>query len=197
MGKILFFNGWGMDENAVPPMTEGIILNYPYTLPEGIDLHSGEWTAVGWSFGAYYLSKFIAEHPELKFKQVIAVNGHGAMLGKYGIRAKMLQLTLTTLTPASLKDFYKNMALPAGRENTARDFDSIKAELEDFALNYSEQPNPFTAAFVSQGDRIVPAKAMTKYFQEQGVPVTAVEGPHYPFGELSSWAKILEGGASR
>ena len=64
MKLILFFNGWGMDENAVkhlkiPENHELKILSYPYNIKD-IDFEKyNEKYLVAWSFGVYYASKLV------------------------------------------------------------------------------------------------------------------------------------------
>lgn len=110
MKLILFFNGWGMDNHVVqhlkiPPNYELKVLNFPYKVQINPDNYE-EIIAIGWSFGCYYLTKYLIE-TKLSCKEIIALNGHNCILGNYGINPKMLDFTLKTLTPQTLLMFYK------------------------------------------------------------------------------------------
>ena len=46
-----------------------------------------------------------------KVKKIVAINGNGEIIGKFGIIPKIFEFTLSTLTPDSLLKFYKNMGI--------------------------------------------------------------------------------------
>ena len=89
MNKIYFFNGWGMDENLLAYLKNSTeykieIINFPYKLDA--QKISETDILVGYSFGVYYLNKFLNEHRDIKFKKAIGINGLPQTIGKYGYR---------------------------------------------------------------------------------------------------------------
>lgn len=191
MKKILFFNGWGMDNNSIPPDYDGYIINYPYTLPKNLNLSSlEEYTAIGFSFGAYYLAKLLKENPHLKFKKTIFINGHGEMMGKFGIKEKMVDFTLKNLTKESLMDFYKNMNLPQDKKNTTNTLDEIKEELAYFKKSYKPIDIFPNVMIISQKDKIISSKNMKKYVDTYNVQGQYIDRSHYPF--ILSFYEILK-----
>ena len=72
MSKIYFFNGWGMDKNLLNPVKNSTeydieVINFPYN----IDINSidEDDIFIGYSFGVYYLNKFLSENRDLKYKR--------------------------------------------------------------------------------------------------------------------------------
>lgn len=115
MKLILFFNGWGMDENIISHIevpAEYIlkVLNFPYNLDDNIFQQYDEVIPIGWSFGSYYLAKYLTEK-NIKCKKIISLNGSPEMIGKNGISQGVFDLTLNTLTPDTLQKFYGNMGI--------------------------------------------------------------------------------------
>ena len=96
MNLILFFNGWGMDKNCISEIKIPInfclqVVNFPYDYDVKNLKKYEKVYFTGWSFGAWYLSKFIIEN-EIKSQNVIGINGHGEIIGEYGIKEKMIAL---------------------------------------------------------------------------------------------------------
>ena len=167
MNLILFFNGWGMDNNAVaslniPKDYELKEVHFPYEV--NLDqMKYKKIIAIGWSFGCYYLSKYL-QSSKLICDEIIAVNGHGELIGKYGINPKMLKMTLETLTPENLKKFYINMGIDENFIEPNRDYVEIANELRFFCENYSGIANVFTKAIIADNDKIIPTAKQKKYF---------------------------------
>lgn len=196
MNLILFFNGWGMDENCIkniilPRNFELKIINFPYIV-ENINFSIyDEIIPIGWSFGSYYLSKYILEN-NLKFKRVISINGTPETIGNYGITPKIFEFTLNTLTPDSLLKFYKNMGIDENFILPNKNFEDIKKELEFFKLNYIPLKNIFTEVIIGTHDKIIPAMRIKKYFTEKNIAIFEIDAPHFIFSKIKSWSDILE-----
>lgn len=194
MRLILFFNGWGMNEKVVegidiPEGYELKIINFPYEV--NLELTKYEKViAVGWSFGCYYLSKFI-KTTDRKFEKVVGINGNGEIIGKYGITPKIFEFTLVTLTPESLLKFYKNMEIDRGFKNPEKDFEMVKEELQYFKDNYQELDNIFDEIIIGERDKIVPAMRQKKYCEEKNIGYRVFDTGHYPFNYIKSWSEII------
>lgn len=73
MRLILFFNGWGMDSSVVekvelPKDTEIKVINFPYKL-DNLEEYFTKYEdvfLVGWSFGSYYLTKWVLVNRGIK-----------------------------------------------------------------------------------------------------------------------------------
>ena len=73
MSKIYFFNGWGMDKNLLKPVKNSTeynieVIDFPYNIDKNsIDKDD---IFIGYSFGVYYLNKFLSENRDLKYKNL-------------------------------------------------------------------------------------------------------------------------------
>lgn len=195
MKLLLFFNGWGMDNNVIqhlklPLDYELKVVNFPYEIQINQDDYE-EIVAIGWSFGCYYLTKYLIE-TNLSCKQIIAINGHNCILGKYGINPKMLDLTLKTLTPQTLLKFYENMDINSNFKMPEKDFLSIKMELQYFKDNYQDLPFIFTKAFIGDKDKIIPASKQKKLFMQKNIPLYILSAGHCLWHKIDNWQYFIE-----
>ena len=76
MKLILFFNGWGMDENIISHLEIPInytlkVINFPYNFDNAILSQYDDIIFIGWSFGSYYLTKYIIEN-NIKSNKIIS-----------------------------------------------------------------------------------------------------------------------------
>ena len=83
MNLILFFNGWGMDERvieyvAIPKNYKLEVIKFPYEVNTEFEKYN-EIILIGWSFGCYYLTKWLTLNREMlnmsKVKKIVAING--------------------------------------------------------------------------------------------------------------------------
>ena len=200
MRLILFFNGWGMDESVVENIKsskdiEIKIINFPYEIK---DLESSiyhEVIMVGWSFGCYYLTKWVLENRKKidfsKVKKIVAINGNGEIIGKYGITPKIFEFTLSTLTPDSLIKFYQNMEIDERFTIPEKEFEDIFEELEYFKNNYIPLENIFDEIIIGKRDKVVPAIRQKKYCEDKNIEYKELEIGHYPFDFIKSWSDLI------
>ncbi|WP_130890973.1 MULTISPECIES: pimeloyl-ACP methyl esterase BioG family protein [Fusobacterium] len=195
MKLILFFNGWGMDENIISHLDipSGYTLktiNFPYDINSAIFQQYNEVIPVGWSFGSYYLAKYLTEN-NIKCKKVISLNGSPEMIGKNGISEGVFNLTLDTLTPDTLLKFYGNMGIDDTFSPSKKNFQDIKDELQYFKDHYVPQKNVFTHAFIGKKDKIIPVSRQKKYFETNETAFTEITCGHYPFSAIKSWDILI------
>lgn len=195
MKLIMFFNGWGMNNKAVdhlniPKNYEIKIVNFPYDLDSSIFKNYEDIIAIGWSFGSYYLCKYL-NYNNIKLDKVISINGVPETIGEFGIPERIFEATLKNLTPETLKEFYHNMGVDSENLFSNRDFQEIKAELQYFKGNYSLEKNVFTKAFIGKKDRIIPALRQEKYYNSHNIEISIIQCPHYPFNFFKSWLDII------
>lgn len=200
MRLILFFNGWGMDESVVENIKsskdiEIKIINFPYEIKDLESSIYDEVIMVGWSFGCYYLTKWVLENREKidfsKVKKIVAINGNGEIIGKYGITPKIFEFTLSTLTPDSLIKFYQNMEIDERFTTPEKEFEDIFEELEYFKNNYIPLENIFDEIIIGKRDKIVPAIRQKKYCEDKNIEYKELEIGHYPFDFIKSWSDLI------
>jgi biotin synthesis protein BioG len=194
MNLILFFNGWGMDKTLVNhlPLPKNYhlkIINYPYKI-EKIKESYKKIIYVGYSFGVYYLAKFLSKS-HIHFSKAIAINGTPEIIGKYGISPKIFRKTFNELSEDSIQIFFKTMVVSENFQKPSKTMEELKIELESLMINYQPQTNCFNQAFISERDKIIPSKRQIAYFQEKNITISKISSGHYPFSVLNSWEKII------
>lgn len=195
MKLILFFNGWGMDENIVSHLEIPInytlkVINFPYNFDNTILSQYDDIIFIGWSFGSYYLTKYVIEN-NIKSNKIISLNSTPETIGKNGISEGVFKLTLDTLTPDTLQKFYENMGIDNTFSQAKKNFKDIKNELQYFKDNYVPLKNIFTHAFIGKKDKIIPASRQKKYFEANKVVITEFLCGHYPFSVIKSWSALI------
>lgn len=197
MKKIYFFNGWGMDKNILsnikePDDYEIEIISFPYVLDRNKFIKNEENIFIAWSFGVYYLNKFLNENKDIKYKTAIAVNGLAETIGKYGINEKMFNLTLNTLSPENLLKFYENMDIDESFISSSKNFKEIEYELKYFKENYKIFENKMNYSLIGEYDRIIPRAKQERFYKEKGIKYKIINCGHYPFSYLKDLSSILE-----
>ncbi|MDO4690903.1 MAG: DUF452 family protein [Fusobacterium sp.] len=197
MKKIYFFNGWGMDNKILSSVKntssyEVEIVNFPYNIEIKELLGYEDIIFIAWSFGVYYLNKFLNENKKLRYSRSIAINGLSETIGKYGINEKMFNLTLDTLDPERLLKFYDNMDIDEFFQKSSKNFEEIKYELEYFKKNYKLLKNIIDYSYIGSYDRIIPRAKQEKFYRENGVKYKIINCGHYPFSCLKDFKIIIE-----
>ncbi|MGL5581653.1 MAG: pimeloyl-ACP methyl esterase BioG family protein [Cetobacterium sp.] len=199
MKLIIFFNGWGIKSLnfSVGNGWKIRYLNYPYKYEyEEVDLEYKKIIFVGWSFGVYYLNKFLEENPSYRSYETIGINGTPHMIGERGISKKMLEYTLENLTEESLERFYKNIGILDNKNISIFDgkkaISELKIELLDFIDNYIERENYIKKAIISKNDRIIKFKNQKKYFTENGSLIYEIDGEHFIFNEKKFVSRLVD-----
>lgn len=196
MNLILFFNGWGMDNNSVKHLSVPLnykleVINFPYECNH-IDFSCYEnIIPIGWSFGCYYLTKFILKN-NINCKKILAINGNSNIIGSDGINPRMFSLTLEHLTPETLLKFYKNMGIDENFISPKKEFENIKRELLYFKNNFIPLKNIFTHAIIGKNDKIIPALKLRQYYNSLQIQITEVNSSHFLFKDFHSWKEILD-----
>lgn len=197
MKKIYFFNGWAMDKNVVAHLLNSTeyevkIIDFPYKLNKNEILLNEELIFIAWSFGVYYLNKFLNENKEIKNYRTIAINGIPKFIGNYGINQKMFDLTLNTLNEENLEKFYKNMDIDESFKKSEKSFELIKNELKYFKDNYFEyNEDLIDYYFIFKNDRIIPATKQKKYCMENKKKYILADGGHYPFSYFKDFKEMI------
>ncbi|WP_427170574.1 DUF452 family protein [Fusobacterium nucleatum] len=194
MAKIYFFNGWGMDRNLLNPVKNSSgydieVINFPYNIDK--NTISKDDIFMGYSFGVYYLNKFLSENKDLKYKKSLGINGLPETIGKFGINEKMFNITLDTLNEENLEKFLINMDIDGSFCKSNKSFNDIKNELHFFKDNYKIIDNHIDFYYIGKKDRIIPGNKLEKYCQNNKLNYEIIECGHYPFSYFKDFKDIL------
>ena len=139
---IVFFNGWGMDENVVKhlkPEDYDVIMFYDYNnLDMDLSLleEYEQKHLVSWSMGVMTATLF-----NIKYNTSTAINGTLKPIDdKFGIPVKIYDLTLNNFNQNSSQKFIQNMF-----EKELQAFVGIKCTVADSSVNYKKRDIPFFA----------------------------------------------------
>lgn len=194
MSKIYFFNGWAMDQNLLSPLINSTeyeikVINFPYNIDKtSIDK---EDIFIAYSFGVYYLNKFLSENQDLVYEKAIAINGLPETIGKFGINEKMFNMTLETLNKENLEKFLLNMDIDESFERADKTLEEAKYELQYFKDNYKAIPNHINFYYIGKNDRIIPASKVEKYSQNNNIAYELIACGHYPFSYFTDFKDII------
>lgn len=195
MNIIVFFNGWGMDDKILETLEnkkdyEVLNISFPYNFDKS-QLEKYETKIfVGWSFGVYYMCKFLNENEDINYNNVIAINGTPEIIGKNGIIKKVYDLTLNNMNKENLDKFYKNMECKLRPKN--KNMQELIYELEYLKENYIPQKNKVLKAIIGINDKIIRSKNQNKYYEENGAEIKKIDGGHYVFPQLKNWEDIIK-----
>ena len=194
MSKIYFFNGWAMDENLLSPLKNSTeyeikVINFPYNIDKtSIDK---EDIFIAYSFGVYYLNKFLSENQDLVYEKAIAINGLPETIGKFGINEKMFNMTLETLNDENLEKFLLNMDIDESFGRAKKTLEEARYELQYFKDNYKSIPNYIHFYYIGKNDRIIPANKVEKYCQVNNIAYELIACGHYPFSYFRDFKDII------
>lgn len=198
---ILFFNGWGMDQNPISNLNiDGfdILVVYDYS-DFSLDVDSSAYSEIiliAWSMGVFAASLACKG---LKISKAIAINGTQSPIdAKFGINPKIYQLTLDNFSEKTRDNFFQNMFLDENEykkfqkplrnlENQHEELAFLqKAAKENSALDFN-----FDYAIISAHDKIIPSKNQERFWQTKKVKVVKLSSGHYPFFEFKNFEEIL------
>ena len=194
MSKIYFFNGWAMDENLLSPLKNSTeyeikVINFPYNIDK-TSIDKGD-IFIAYSFGVYYLNKFLSESQDLVYEKAIAINGLPETIGKFGINEKMFNMTLETLDKENLEKFLLNMDINESFGRSDKTLEEAKYELQYFKDNYKAIPNYINFYYIGKNDRIIPANKVEKYCQTNNIAYELIACGHYPFSYFNDFKDII------
>ena len=194
MSKIYFFNGWAMDQNLLSLLKNSTeyeikVINFPYNIDK-TSVDKGD-IFIAYSFGVYYLNKFLSESQDLVYEKAIAINGLPETIGKFGINEKMFNMTLETLDKENLEKFLLNMDIDESFGRSDKTLEEAKYELQYFKDNYKAIPNYINFYYIGKNDRIIPANKVEKYCQNNNIAYELIACGHYPFSYFTDFKDII------
>lgn len=198
---LLFFNGWGMDDRVLAHLAEDadadVLTVCDYTALAPLpDLSAyRERYLVAWSLGVLAAAAVLSRQP-LALTGSVACNGTLRPVdAEYGIPPALVQGTIAHwLDPLARRKFYHRVWGQAEAPMPERSPESQQLELQALAcLAQAEPPpNPFRQALVSPNDRIMPAAAQIRYWEEAGIPCRLCQSPHDPFAQMRGFREVID-----
>lgn len=167
---LLFFAGWGMDENPflhIPPTACDRMICYDYrslTFDAALLRDYTDIALIAWSMGVWAASQVMKQCPDLPVSQSIAVNGTLYPIHETkGITPSIFEATLEGLNAQTLQKFQRRMCGSAAEyelfQTTApqRPLEELKEELAAIrqqCLSLSPSDFVWQTAVIGQNDRI-------------------------------------------
>lgn len=170
---LLIFAGWGMDANPFRDLSRAgydIAVVYDYRtldLPEQTTLSSyDEICIIAWSFGVASAALFLDAHQQLPVTACVAVNGTLFPVDdNKGIPHAIFDATLRSLSPDSLKRFYRRMCGAAAavrqfeQKAPQRSFEELADELRAIASRrVPTEMSMWDTVYISDNDLIIPTE---------------------------------------
>lgn len=202
---ILFFNGWGMDRNAVSHLKieDDVVMCYDY---RSWDLDLSELKRyrkkilIAWSMGVWAANR-ILPYTEICPDVSIALNGTARPVDdRYGIPVKAYDLTEKGMSERGQEKFFLRMfdrsedRLKFSRQRPERDLQGVCEELS-FIRRESVSVGGnlhWDRCYLSEKDMIFPAANQRSWCLSQKIPIYSLTGGHYPFYHFSSWKEIAQ-----
>lgn len=203
---VLFFNGWGMDAQAVAHLGGAcdVWMAYDYRVLESVDLPDvrayGEVCVVAWSMGVWAAANVVPQLPVAPGRAV-ALNGtEHPVDDRWGIPERVYRLTERGMNAAGREKFVGRMLADAAEaerfaeSKPARSLEEVCGELtairEQSAVRREEMK--WHKAYVSEQDVIFPAASQRAWWQGRAERVCGLAGGHYPFYRFGSWDEIID-----
>lgn len=189
---ILFFNGWGMDENVVKHLDcedYDVLMFYDYnTLDTDFDWNLlniySERNLIAWSMGVMIATLF----PQIDAKNKTAINGTLKPIDKnYGINPKVYDLTVYSFSDLVRMKFIQGMFDLDVKLAVSRDLENQREELIALKNYTANEDFKYSRVIISSKDMIIPTKHQVAYW---GIEPN-VEAGHCPFMNFAKWSELL------
>lgn len=205
---IIFYGGWGTDENVFIPLCSDdfdFILFYDYSADEPLILPDTKIyksiTLIGWSLGVW-AAEYLLPKTNIKPDLTIAVNGTPVPADDhYGVPLNIFEGTLNNLTEENIDKFYLRMF---GNKTTYvknvsliphRSVKSLYSELRWLYNRIMEQKEPgfkWNYAVTSENDRVFPSNNLNSYWEKETKTTHIILPlPHYLFNEWNSYSEFI------
>lgn len=201
---ILFFCGWGMDENPFSMLKSDsdILFVYDYTQPD-FEYDFSKYkkvTLLAFSYGVY--ASAIAKLPEISYS--VAINGTLVPVdSSYGVPPKQFALSEKMDSNTVVKFRQRLFAGEKAGEHfeifenhlPQRSASSCTEELLGMKNYFSKYPvleRTFDKVYIGMFDRVVPSKNQINFWQKQNQSnIIELETGHFPFYNFDSFEEIL------
>ena len=195
---ILFFCGWGMDENpfSVLKSKSDILFVYDYTTPDFPEFDFSKYKSIkllSFSYGVY--AGAIAKMPEdLRIEKRIAINGTLIPVDDtYGVPVKQFELT-EKMDSQSVVKFRQRLF---GGEKAKEHFELFEQHLPNrsaksctdellgmkkYVPQLATPQKKFDKVYIASHDRCVPTRNQKNFWQRAGMKnIIFLETGHFPF----------------
>jgi biotin synthesis protein BioG len=206
---VVFFGGWGADENMFVPLCNDefdFIMFFNYSADEALVLPETKTyekiTLIGWSLGVW-AAEYLISKTGIKPDISIAINGTPFPAhDRFGIPLNVFEGTLNNLTEENIEKFYlrifgdKRTYLINNERLPKRTIKSLHDELRWLYNRIMEQTEPgfkWTFAVTSEKDRVFPARNLKSYWgKEKETRHIILPLPHYLFHNWSSFTDFID-----
>ena len=189
---IMFFNGWGMDENVVEHLNcEGfdVVMFYDYNNLETDFDFQKEYSSkyiIAWSMGVMIASVF---SQKCDADKNIVINGTLKPIDEnYGIHPKIYDLTIKGFNEQGREKFIQKMfdgnVLCRMPERTLLNQKNELLKLTNYISDYNFKPEKI---LISKNDKIIPTKNQCAFWNVE----PTIEGGHCPFFNYTKWSELL------
>lgn len=187
---IIFFNGWGMDENVVRHLAPGsfdILAICDYNSLEELPDLSGykKKYIIAWSMGVMIATIF-----NIKCDFATAINGTPFPIhAEYGINPKVYKLMELGFDEKTKEKFVAKMfnEIPTNFIPPQRETENRKAELTALKSYEANSDYNFDRVIVSSNDKIIPTVSQQNYWKTPEI----VDGGHCIFFDYKNWEELL------
>ena len=201
---IVFFNGWGMDENTVAQLDcedYDVVVLYDYNdLNTDITIEEyKEKRIIAWSMG---VSVAGIDNPVIKnivknCLSATAVAGTPLIVDdKFGIPEKIYNMTFKSFNKETSLKFFERMfsQMPENFPLPRRSVESQKSELEKMIIYNSKSDFRYTKVIIPEKDFIVPTRNQKRYWEQEyqnGVKIETIDSGHYPFLLYNKFSELI------
>lgn len=192
---ILFYNGWGMDENTIAHLHDGRTVIHINNHPQPFPLLKEPHILIAWSMGVWAAHSLLANRENIAL--AIAINGTPWGIHEtYGISPRLFRATAARYNEQNREPLYHKIF---GQVNSPyrpnRPAENQKKELETLieacAATYPEVNNHWDKAIISRHDPIFDSTAQQHYWAITSTDTIIVDTPHHPFQRWRSWEALL------
>lgn len=191
---LLIFAGWACESDpfaGIAPEGYDVAVVHSYTHPDipagsypaGLDarlepLGYTEVCVLAWSYGVAVASRFLAS-TRLPIGLAVAVAGTMHPVdAELGIPPRVYALTLRSLSPAALQEFWRRAGCPAPA--TEPDIAALRADLEWVGSQEPCVTDRWDVVYITGADRIVPPAAQRRQWQGHPCVRHLPDSPHTP-----------------
>ncbi len=202
---ILFFNGWGMDENAtshILPLDYDVCMFNNYNPIGRIILNPNDFKkifVVAWSLGVWAASKIINE-PKIEIEKAIALNGTLKPVDMdKGISPIVFNATYENWNEENRIKFNQRMfggkkyLMNQSHHLSSRSVECQKEELAYLLIESSARPISdlkYDCALISNRDMIFTAQNQRNFWTDK-TRIIERDFAHYPFSKFQTWDEII------
>ena len=203
---IIFFNGWGMDENVVKHLDcedYDVLMFYDYnTLDTDFDwdllsIYS-EKNLIAWSMGVMVggiISTLIRPLGTFSHQgRRVCINGTLKPIdAEFGIHPKIYDLTIKGFDENGRDRFIKSMfdtqPPPAFQAPSPleRDIENQHSELIALKNYKANETFKYNKVLISDNDKIIPTKSQVAFWGKE----PNLKGGHCPFFQFETWSELL------